>query len=90
MIKRFTQGEADAAETSAAVMEPTLDDWRVLEATNQTTFREMNEWTEETGRDAAGSGWTPTCANAATRPAPPTTFASATSDLTPRLMGLCI
>ena len=28
-----------------------MSDWRVQEATNQTIFREMNEWTEE-GNDA--------------------------------------
>jgi hypothetical protein len=37
-----------------------LDDWRVQEATNQTVFREMNEWTEEDrdGREGIGRlGW---------------------------------
>ena len=40
-------------------MATALDDWRVLEATNQTIFREMNEWTEDDhdarqGSDRAG------------------------------------
>jgi hypothetical protein len=28
---------------------PTVADWRSEEATNQTVFREMNEWTQEDG-----------------------------------------
>jgi hypothetical protein len=31
-----------------------VDDWRVGEATNQTIFREMNEWTEEDRDDREG------------------------------------
>ena len=33
-----------------------MDDWRVQEATNQTIFREMNEWTEEANDARSGPG----------------------------------
>ena len=62
ILNRFMGGDPDRAGRESADAQPTpMPDWRDQEATNETIFREMNEWSEDAsdsrGDPDASSNW---------------------------------